>query len=348
MSEHKSKHSSHAAVGETRLRRVYLDIPDTVVKLPDGGTMTLRRRERSNSMPAFRKFNPRKMQPVKRQAGRQQGRQSPVSGLGAVMDAARNLPLSKLLLAATLAQHAFQALRGLWCRWRRRQRSRRLVRDGSGQLVPVMEEDEEGEGEEEGWEEPDPQALAAEARVRSELLPAMMRAALPKARRPGLAKQAAEAARSKARLFTTARQMMRPGPGVKRRPTSVLEKLDKAVQKQTRQLAISSAQQRREEQMRTLQALHDLHQATLRLPSTASTQQQAISQAGPAPVDGVSDGGSEATGTSTAAAEACPVDVTAPAMTGEDAGGCNHALGDLGFSSTSTPASSVIGVRRVR
>lgn len=117
MSEHKSKHSSHAAVGETRLRRVYLDIPDTVVKLPDGGTMTLRRRERSNSMPSFRKFNPRKMQQVKRQAGRQQGRQSPVSGLGAVMDAARNLPLSKLLLAATLAQHAFQALRGLWCRW---------------------------------------------------------------------------------------------------------------------------------------------------------------------------------------------------------------------------------------
>ncbi|KAL6764658.1 hypothetical protein V8C86DRAFT_3128864 [Haematococcus lacustris] len=348
MSEHRSKHSGHAAVGETRLRRVYLDIPDTVVKLPDGGTMTLRRRERSNSMPAFRKFNPRKMQPVKRQAGRQQGRQSPVSGLGAVMDAARNLPLSKLLLAATLAQHAFQALRGLWCRWRRRQRSRRLVRDGSGQLVPVMEEDEEEEGEEEGWEEPDPQALAAEAR---ELLPAMMRAALPKARRPGLAKQAAEAARSKARLFTTARQMMRPGPGVKRRPTSVLEKLDKAVQKQTRQLVISSAQQRREEQMRTLQALHDLHQATLRLPSTASTQQQATSQAGPAPVNGVSGAGSEATGTSTAAAAACPVDVAAPAMTIEDAGagGCSHASGDLGcISSTSTPASSIIGVRRVR
>ena len=36
-----TKHTAHADAGRTRLRKTFVEKPDTVIKLPDGRTMTL-------------------------------------------------------------------------------------------------------------------------------------------------------------------------------------------------------------------------------------------------------------------------------------------------------------------
>ncbi|KAF5839165.1 hypothetical protein DUNSADRAFT_1392, partial [Dunaliella salina] len=89
-----SKLGLQAQGGAMRLTRSYLKPPDTLVKLPNGETLTLPRSGPGEATPIFRKYNPRKIQPKPSKSPYQQPRTVPFSKflmLGFVLHQAVNL-----------------------------------------------------------------------------------------------------------------------------------------------------------------------------------------------------------------------------------------------------------------
>ncbi len=187
-------------------------------------------------MPLFRKFNPRKVNPTaKKHHHKQDGGDS--SGKG-VFRRGQRIPITKVLLGAFLLYNVLGTVKGWWQRWRRHR-----------QLQQRQQQQQEEEDFDEEEQELAPEVAAAEgklqqvrwppdhagagsggrascrpafcgvgtswlitrlARAAQALLPAMMRAALPKPQRSNAARQQAQAHKARQRHVPTASKMMQP------------------------------------------------------------------------------------------------------------------------------------------
>eukprot|EP00197_Chlamydomonas_leiostraca_P012327 CAMPEP_0202872442 /NCGR_PEP_ID=MMETSP1391-20130828/21227_1 /ASSEMBLY_ACC=CAM_ASM_000867 /TAXON_ID=1034604 /ORGANISM="Chlamydomonas leiostraca, Strain SAG 11-49" /LENGTH=242 /DNA_ID=CAMNT_0049553485 /DNA_START=44 /DNA_END=771 /DNA_ORIENTATION=+ len=163
--------------------------------------MTLRR-SAGDSMPMFRKFNPRKFNP---DTGKPTGK-------GGAFGQPTRIPFTKFILTAFLLHQAVSFIRR--------------------RFGPKKQPDEQ---EEEEWEDG---AHGAHA----DLIPVMMRAVLPKPQRKNKAQRLAEEARTRDRRVPSAKQMMAPPKGAKHREPGMLEKMDKAMRQQVRAMIIAQQQ----------------------------------------------------------------------------------------------------------
>eukprot|EP00195_Chlamydomonas_chlamydogama_P003123 CAMPEP_0202915718 /NCGR_PEP_ID=MMETSP1392-20130828/66448_1 /ASSEMBLY_ACC=CAM_ASM_000868 /TAXON_ID=225041 /ORGANISM="Chlamydomonas chlamydogama, Strain SAG 11-48b" /LENGTH=271 /DNA_ID=CAMNT_0049607855 /DNA_START=118 /DNA_END=933 /DNA_ORIENTATION=- len=223
-----TKHTVHGSTGKTRLRKSFVEKPDTLIHLPDGQTLTLRRKEGQEVMPLFRKFNPKKFDP---NSGKARGKGSSSSNPTLI-------PFSRLFVTAALAYQAFSFIKERF--WNRRKRQQQRLQEQQQQLALYP------------WDElPEEEEEAAEARRQAQeraaqrisLAPAMLRNALPKPKRRNLAAQQAEMHRARPRQHTTSKQMMRPSNAVRPRSKGTLEKWDEAVQAQLRATVAQAARQ---------------------------------------------------------------------------------------------------------
>ncbi|GAX80692.1 hypothetical protein CEUSTIGMA_g8127.t1 [Chlamydomonas eustigma] len=259
--------TSRASAGHTRLIRSNVEVPETVVKLPDGGTMTLRRREVANAMPIFQKFDSKKMNPS---TGHHYRRGRSTSGAAAgggkgLLSSPSVVPFSKVIVMAFLAHQVFSVLKGFAVKtWRWRNSNAR-------QLVPFSQRAMIGGGHdhdvdlldaEEDLDDAQRAQLIAARRAQTAMSQAMLRNALPKPQRNGLPEKSAKAHHARLRNHITSKKMMalpverntqvKEHPsggmaghhgdisGVQYRQKGMLGKMDEAVKRETR-AALSAA-----------------------------------------------------------------------------------------------------------
>ncbi|KAG1663630.1 hypothetical protein FOA52_011685 [Chlamydomonas sp. UWO 241] len=211
------RHATHAAQGHTRLRKSFLEKPDTLVKLPDGRTMTLGRGDK-DVVPLFRKFDPKRYN-AKTGKSLQRGR-----GKDSGVSAMPGLSFSRLVISGFLLHQAYSFLKTrFWRRGRAHPAERALA-------LPRWDEVTEDDLDDEQRAK-----LAASRTAQTAMARAVLRNALPKPKRQGLPQKAAQAHAARPRQHTTAKQKMHPPNAPKPRPKGMLQRVDDAVSRQVRE-----------------------------------------------------------------------------------------------------------------
>jgi hypothetical protein len=237
-----TRHTQHAAQGRTRLKKSFVEKPDTVVKLPDGKTLTLRRSEK-DVVPLFRKLDPKKYD---LQSGKHKSRsRGAAKGGGGGGSMPSMVPFSKLVVTAFLLHQVYSFIK---VRFFRRRRPASGVHGEDGQLVAWAEGDEQAL--EEDLDEEQRARLAAKRKAQAAMAQAMVRNALPKPQRTGLPQRMSQAHHSKPKQYgLTAKQRMTPQNKPKPMPKGLLQKVDDALRRaQLAELTARTLEKRQQQQ----------------------------------------------------------------------------------------------------